>query len=242
MTRAPFAEWVPWKYLSNYGPTYYKGLNTPIAVVLHRMQGYYRTAIDWARSGHFGASWHFSVALDGRIAQHLVFQDGGYHAGITISQAEQFPPNWPLFKHPSINVNTYTIGVECEGFAGQPWPPEQMASLKRLCRWLSEELGIPIDKAHFPPHADIDIVNRVNDFDYEGNREVIYRYLMEDEMTPEEVRQIVREVVSTEDIEMDDRLRTVMVKRIALINIATEKNPELVEQAYDVLKEEGFDV
>ncbi len=196
MTRCPFAEWAPWKYVSPNGqPTYYRDLNRPVAAVLHIMQGHLSTAREWARDGHFGASWHYSVGRDGTILQHLEHRDGGYHAGIAVFKAEQYPPRWALFKGAAINVNTYTIGIEHEGFAGQPWTDAQRASSKRLVHWLAELYGWPLDVAHFPPHADIDLRDRPDDFDTPPNRAAYYQFLFaqeEDEMTPQERARLER--------------------------------------------------
>ena len=181
---------VPWTTPSSDGkPTYYQGDNVPIAVVLHKMQGWVTTAIGWAVSGAFGKSWHFSIRLDGVIYQHLSYTDGGYHAGITDSQARNNPPTWTLWKGTGINVNTYTIGIELEGFSGNAIPPQQREALKWLLHKICTDLNIRYDRDHLPPHADIDTVNRVNDFDYPAGREELYIYLLEDEevgMTAEE--------------------------------------------------------
>jgi hypothetical protein len=191
MSRYPEAEWVPWRYLSDSGqPTYFKGINRPEAVVLHVMQGYMSTARQWAIVGHYGASWHFSVGRDGSVMQHLDFEDGGYHAGIGPTRPNGQPtpePTWALWKGWGPNVNTYTIGIEHEGFSGDGFTVEQQRASRDLCRWLAADLGVPYDRDHFPPHADIDLVNRANDFAPPDGREAHYQYMFEEEsMTPEE--------------------------------------------------------
>lgn len=195
MSWYPKAEKVPWKYPSaDNRPTYYKGLNQPVAVVLHTMQGHASTAREWAKRGQFPKSWHFTVGKNGHVMQHLDFQDGGYHAGITDTQANSHPPTWSLWKGLGINVNWYTIGIEHEGFVNDvllQYPLQRRASLE-LCQWLSQELSIPLDETHFPPHAAIDVVNRVNDFDTPARRAQWYAYLTEDEMTPEERARLER--------------------------------------------------
>lgn len=182
-------EWVPWAFEGPGGQdTYYKGINKPAAVVLHRMQGHYSTARAWALSGHYGASWHYSIDHNGDIMQHLEFTDGGYHAGIPSTAPY---PTWPLWRGHGQNVNLYTIGIEMAGFAGEPHSPEQLAALKYLCKTLSRELGIPYDRVHFPPHADIDVVNRVNDFNTPAIREEVYRYLFEeDELSAQQLEEL----------------------------------------------------
>lgn len=184
-------EWVPWLYHDPQTArlTYYKGVNRPVAVVLHRMQGFYSTARQWALSGHYGASWHYSIDHDGSIMQHLSHYDGGFHAGIS---ADNPPPTWSLWRGDSENVNHYTIGIEMAGFANEPHTPEQLAALKWLCKFVAKEAGIPYDREHFPPHADIDVVNRVNDFNTPAIREEVYAYLFEeDELSAQEKEELI---------------------------------------------------
>ena len=200
MTWYPEAERVPWLYPSPDGrPTYYKGLCVPKAVVLHVAEGYQRTARQWALEGYYRASRHFSVAIDGSIMQHLDFQDGGYHAGISAEHAKQHPPTWELWEGPNQNVNLYTIGIEHEGFYQSVLSdPRQKAASKALCQWLSEELGIPLDEAHFPPHAAIDTVNRANDFSTPERRAQWYAELTEDQMSSKEYDALVEAVFGTQ--------------------------------------------
>ena len=174
--RFPGAEWVPWQLHGEGGePTCWPGENEPAAVVLHIMAGYAHTARDWATAGHVGASWHFTVARDGSAMQHLELSDAGWHAGIP---AVAPVPPWTLWRGPGQNVNRYTIGIEHEGFPGQPFTAAQTATSIALCRWLASTLGFPFDRAHFPAHADIDIINRPNDFNTPPLREQHYAALL----------------------------------------------------------------
>lgn len=193
----PEIEQVPWAYGAG---AYYRGLNLPIAVTVHRMQGHKSTARQWALSGYTGASWHYTVGLDGSIMKHLAHSDGGYHAGIdhTVTGV----PTWPLWKGSTPNVNLYTLGVECEGFAGGDWPEAQLASLKWLCERLANELHIPYDREHFPPHADINIRDRVNDFDTPERRHIVYDYLFgEEDMTDPRLDAVIAALGGMAEIE-----------------------------------------
>ena len=195
MSRYPAAQWAPWRYLAADGePAFYRGQNGPAAVVLHVMAGHMSTVLGWASIGYRFASWHYSVGRDGKVYQHLEHSDGGYHAGITDTQAAARPPVWRLWRGLGVNVNRYTIGVEHEGFEGQPFTAAQSAASRDLCRWLAADLGIPLDRDHFPPHAVIDTVNRVNDFNTPALREAHYAYLFEeeDDMTPAEEARMKR--------------------------------------------------
>ena len=183
---ARYGIWKPWLYAGSSGaPAYYREQNRPVAVVLHIMQGHMATVLGWAATGYPHASWHFSVARDGTVYQHLDFADGGYHAGISDTQAASHPPTWPLWRGRGQNVNHYTIGVEHEGFAGQPFSEPQARASRDLCRWLAAELGIPLDRDHFPPHAVIALIDRANDFNTPALREPHYQYLFEEDTVTE---------------------------------------------------------
>jgi hypothetical protein len=143
-------------------------------------------------------------------------------------------------------VNHYTIGIEHEGFAGDVFGDERQRRASRdLCRWLARSLDIPLDRAHFPAHADIDVVNRVNDFDYPSARDWYYRYLLEEpDMTRDEIAAIAREearrLIDEEDIEIDARLRTVQAARHRLTALANDADAARVERALRALEVGGI--
>jgi hypothetical protein len=181
----PLAVKAPWKYLSPDGQAcYFQGQCRPEAAVLHIQAGYAHTAIEWAAAGHYGASWHYTVARDGTVFQHLAHEDGGYQAGIPLDYPR---PTWKGYR-PGPNINCYTIGIEHEGFPGEPFTQAQAESSRTLCKWLAQECGFPYDRDHFPPHADIDLINRPNDFNTPPLREEHYKFMFEedDDMTPQE--------------------------------------------------------
>lgn len=153
----PAATAAPWQYNSGAGATYYAGTNRPIAVVVHVMEGWASTGVQWAAEGHYGASWHFTVRRDGAIWQHLSFADGGYHAGIAASKPR---PAWKLWRGHGTNINNYTVGIEHEGFSGQPFAAEQVEASARLCRWALAQMGQPADRDHVIGHYEVDMVDR----------------------------------------------------------------------------------
>lgn len=195
----PEAEWVPWKPTDANGDiTFWAGENEPTAVVLHIMAGWAATAREWAGEGHNGASWHFTVDREGHVMQHLELTDAGWHAGISPDQTATHPPVWPLWRGDGINVNRYTVGVEHEGFPGTQFTPAQQAASKALCEWLAAQLEIPFDENYFPPHAAIDVVNRVDDFNTPPLRDAHYGYLFyEAPATPPEVSTVTQPTQST---------------------------------------------
>lgn len=171
----PWAESVPWRYPEpgTGRATYYRGQRYQIiAAVLHVMAGYGSTARSWAQNGHYGASWDFTIYRSGHIMEHLGLADGGYHAGIVQDET------WELY--PGGNPNFYTIGIEHEGFPGEPLAPAQAAASRALCIYLAQRFGWPMDYAHFPPHAAIDGIDRPNDFNVPALRDAHYAYLFEE--------------------------------------------------------------
>lgn len=227
MSRYPKAIWAPWRYIGASGtPAYYKGMNRPEAVIVHVMQGWVPTVLDWASSGYPHASWHFSVGRNGQVYQHLDFEDGGYQAGITDEWAAAYPPTWRLWRGRGRNVNTYSLGIEHEGFAGEPFTEAQARASRDLCRWLASELGIPLDEDHFPPHAAIDVINRVNDFNTPALRRQFYQYLFEEEgeVTKAELAELHKRIDDLADtvkgLAWADTVRNAQVKELKDVDMA----------------------
>lgn len=181
----PFIE-VPWRYIAEDGVNrcFYLG-NKPEACVIHISGGWRSTAVQWATVGHYGASWGHYICLNGDILRHLQKNQGGFHAGVSKMRGNvRRPyPTWVGFKgweedgHP--NVNVYTDSIEMEG-QGE-FTEAQKVSLKWLCQWLAQDRGYAYVRENFPPHADIDLIDRPNDFGTPTYREEIYKYLFQDE-------------------------------------------------------------
>jgi N-acetyl-anhydromuramyl-L-alanine amidase AmpD len=85
-------------------------------------------------------SWQYTLrSSDGHIAQHMNFEDVGWHAG-----------NW--------YVNAHSIGLEHEGFAadGAAWYTEAMYQTSAaLVKYLARKHHIPLDRAHIIGHDQI---------------------------------------------------------------------------------------
>lgn len=104
------------------------------AVVIHTIDGtqqaadaaFLRTALEPQRSAHY------SVGRTGEIHQYVDEQDTAFHCGVILS------PTWEgLKKGPDgrlINPNFYTIGIEHEGRADDPWPDAMYAASAALLR------------------------------------------------------------------------------------------------------------
>ena len=242
--RYPKAIWRPWRYLATSPaehvgkPTYYANLNHPRGAMLHIMQGWMTTVLRWADIGFYPKSWHYSIGRDGTVYQHLDHKHGGYHGGITSAKARDYPPRWRLWRGASINVNHYTIGIEHEGLAGQPFTAAQAKASIELCLWLADLFEWPVDEDHFPPHAAVDLRDRPNDFNIPALRPGHYAQLkaaaqVEDKdkpMTPEERK----ELDSLKDTNKALKDRVERIEKITYSNslpvTATESNKKTLDK------------
>ncbi|MFI7708219.1 N-acetylmuramoyl-L-alanine amidase [Nonomuraea sp. NPDC049480] len=108
-------------------------------IVIHDTEGTYQGIPSMIRNPKY-VSWHYTIrSRDGHVAQHVATKDIAWHAG-----------NW--------DVNTRSIGIEHEGYLakGGTWYTEAMyrASAK-LVRYLADEHGIPLNRAHILGHDNV---------------------------------------------------------------------------------------
>ncbi|MGZ4718944.1 N-acetylmuramoyl-L-alanine amidase [Oryzihumus sp.] len=140
--------WVPAPY-AQYGPGAGDYGNHDVAhrpvlprlttIVIHDTESSWDTTLKLVQDPTYLA-WNYTVrSSDGQVDQHLDPKDVGWHAG-----------NW--------YVNAHSIGIEHEGFAAQgaTWYSEPMyRASARLVRHLTDEYGIPRDRAHIIGHDQV---------------------------------------------------------------------------------------
>src|SRR6185437_10548693 len=99
----------------------------PAAIVIHIMEGSIGSADDWFQNPASSVSAHYGVAKSGEVHQYVDEHDTAFHAGTVVS------PTWTGIR-PGVNPNYYTVGIEHEGKAEDPWPwPEaQLATSAAL--------------------------------------------------------------------------------------------------------------
>ena len=95
------------------------------AAILHVDAGNASSLYDYFRYRSGGIESHFFVKLDGTIEQ---YRDTAYQADA------------------NLDANDFAISIETQGFGGGKWTAAQLASIKRLLRWLHAEHGIPFRK------------------------------------------------------------------------------------------------
>jgi hypothetical protein len=120
----------------------------PEAVVIHIMEGSLRSCDSWFNTPASKVSAHYGVGRDGTVHQYVGESDTAYHAG------RRFQPTWALLK-PDVNPNLYTVGIEHEGWGGDPWPEAMYGASASLVRDICSRWAIPIDRSHIVGHREI---------------------------------------------------------------------------------------
>lgn len=145
-TMTPF-----WKGTPHFG-TGRKG-QRPVAIVIHIAEGSTAAVDSWFQNPASQVSAHYLVRKDGGVNQYVREENTAWHAGRVLR------PTWAgLVKKPDgtfLNPNLYTIGIEHEGQAADPWPDAMYERSARLlaelhCRW-----SIPLDRAFVVGHREI---------------------------------------------------------------------------------------
>ncbi len=127
----------------------------PEAFVIHIAEGTLEGGYAWFNNPSSQVSAHYMVGKDGRIWQFVKLEDTAWHAGGVDN------PNWSLLKA-GVNPNLYTIGIEHEGFTGQPWTNAMYNASAELIGTIGREWGIKVDRDHIIGHYQLNSVNRSN--------------------------------------------------------------------------------
>lgn len=140
-----------------HSPNYSNGRRsyTPIAIVIHIMDGTLSGTDQWFQDEHAKVSAHFGIGKDGEVHQYVHQANTAWHAGRVAS------PSWRLIKttndssSPYINPNYYTLGIEHEGTENSDWTEAMYQSSSQLIAALSKNWDIPLDRDHVIGHHEI---------------------------------------------------------------------------------------
>ncbi|UNO39801.1 N-acetylmuramoyl-L-alanine amidase [Streptomyces sp. MST-110588] len=131
------AQWVP------ASPANYRRADRPAdytidRVVIHVVQGGYRSALKVFQDPAHGAAAHYVLHKDGRVTQLVRELDVAYHSG---NRA------W----------NERSIGIEHEGFVDRPesFTPAMYAASARLTAAICRRYGFPADRNHIVGHIEV---------------------------------------------------------------------------------------
>jgi N-acetylmuramoyl-L-alanine amidase len=126
----------------------------PEAIVIHIGEGSLRSIDLQFNDPNAQVSAHYCVSKAGDIHQYVDEKDTAFHAG-NIDR-----PDWSGLKPGQspgsfINPNFYTIGIEHEGFADDPWPDAQLSTSAALVGEIAQRWNIPLDEDHVIRHHQI---------------------------------------------------------------------------------------
>ncbi len=123
----------------------------PEAFVIHIMQGTLIGTDAWFNNPASQVSAHYGVGKNGEVHQYVNVEDSAWQAGVVSN------PTWPGLKRDGagkpINPNLYTIGIECEGKAGDAWTEAQMQSIVELIQ--SNKGTLAIGRSQIVSHNEI---------------------------------------------------------------------------------------
>jgi len=128
---------------------------TPIAIVIHIMEGTLEGTDSWFQNLDSKVSAHFGIGKNGNIHQYVAQANTAWHAG------RVYNPTWKLIKssgdkgEPYINPNFYTFGIEHEGDEKSDWTDEMYQSSSELIASLAKKWNIPLDRDHVIGHHEI---------------------------------------------------------------------------------------
>ncbi len=137
----PDARWIPGK--AGY---YYTTGNGKQFVVFHDMEGYYASVLSYFQTLSDGRTVSIHYCING-----LQDSPSDYPAGDVAQMVEEQYYAWH-----AVCLNTYSIGIEHEGFASNPawFTPEMYLASAKLVKYLCEKYNIPKDRNHLVGHGE----------------------------------------------------------------------------------------
>jgi N-acetylmuramoyl-L-alanine amidase len=138
-----------------YSPNFAVGRKTytPIAIVIHIMEGSMASTDSWFGSTVSQVSAHYGIGINGEIHQYVQEADTAWHAGRVNA------PTWALIipagNGTYINPNYYTVGIEHEGDETTEWSDATYTSSSSMISEIAKRWNIPIDRQHIVGHHEI---------------------------------------------------------------------------------------
>jgi len=110
----------------------------------------------WFNDPHSVVSAHYSLPKSTTEPPHQYVQEtrAAWHAGV------RHRPRWPLLPPRMINVNWITLGLEAEGWTGEPWTDYQIGLAVWFLRRFWRDWGIePIADETVVRHSSINALH-----------------------------------------------------------------------------------
>lgn len=141
------------------------------AIVIHCTCGNLEKTISWCLNPYSKESFHFIIALDGRIIQLVSIKNAAWHAGWATS------PALPEFLKP--NPNEQTIGIALEDSRNPACSENQTESLVALIERLKTECQLKLTPDRLLGHNLIDPERNSSDPGHYVDWDRLYRSVIE---------------------------------------------------------------
>lgn len=135
----------------NIPATNYRSRNgeLPDAIVIHIADGLKSSVIATFKDPSVQKSSHFLVCRDGSITQFVSTDNASYCTGNVDN-----PINELVLARPTRNPNGWTVSIEHEGFGTQDITLAQYQTTAKICKYLHDKWGIPLDRTHVFGHRE----------------------------------------------------------------------------------------
>lgn len=125
--------------------------HVPRAIVLHIMAGTLAGTDAWFVDPRSRVSTHYGIGKDGTVHQYVDVTEAAWGNGRVSPGAP-----WPMLADfPGVSPNLYTISIEHEGEADEPWTEPMMMASAKLVGTLSSVFRIPLARPFIAGHREI---------------------------------------------------------------------------------------
>ncbi len=121
----------------------------PDCIAIHIAEGSKASVIATFKDPSSAKSSHFLVNKDGSITQFVSTTK------VAFCQGNIDNPVNELVMNRTPNPNSYTLSIEHEGFGTQDITPAQYQATARLCKFLHDKWGVPLNRTHIFGHREV---------------------------------------------------------------------------------------
>lgn len=121
----------------------------PDAIAIHIAEGMKASVIATFQDPTVQKSSHFLVNRDGSITQFVSTAKVAYCTGNIDNPINE------LVLSRTTNPNSWSLAIEHEGFSTSDITPEQYATTAKICKFLHDKWGVPLDRTHIFGHREV---------------------------------------------------------------------------------------
>lgn len=121
----------------------------PDAIAIHIADGLKASVVATFKDPAVQKSSHFLVNKDGSITQFVSTSKVAYCTGNIDNPVSE------LALTRTLNPNSWSLAIEHEGFGTQDITDAQYQTTAKLCKFLHDKWGIPLDRTHIFGHREV---------------------------------------------------------------------------------------